>query len=329
MSKPKKRIIGYFLAGDRPEESISTVGLSLEQNIEMINYQALTHLNLSFMLPSSITDEDVDYKIMNMSDEQVRRVINKCHENGVKCILSTIGGGEAVKFNPFTSKAKRQKLYDQIIMYLDEFGFDGIDMDLESGRGGAEYAKLLKELSDALKKRGKLLTMAVAYYIMDGLDAETLSLLDFVNVMAYDGDETGDRRSTYEWAIDHMKRDVYKSIPREKLNLGVPFYGYSNDGRSHWNCDYDYAKLIQMSTFPGKDDVRNNDTLDFPGSLNAFNGQDFRVEHNSEKTIRQKAEYVRESDLGGIMIWDITKDCLRPEDKQYALMDVITAVLVS
>ena len=80
----QKRIVGYFLAEDRSPTAISTVGLSLSDNIENIDYEHLTHLNVSFMVPADTTSAVPQWKIADMTDAQVHRIIELCHQNNVK-----------------------------------------------------------------------------------------------------------------------------------------------------------------------------------------------------------------------------------------------------
>ncbi|MDR1563459.1 MAG: putative Ig domain-containing protein [Oscillospiraceae bacterium] len=321
-----KRVVGYFLGENRLPTAVSTVGLSLDQNIDMIDYASLTHLNVSFLIPADTTSAVPSWQISDMSEAQVQRIIQNCHDNNVKCILS-VGGGAAGTYNFFASTARRTSLYNQIITYLDSYGFDGIDMDIESGRGGTDYASLLAELSTALKSRGKLLTMAVAPYIVEGLGS-SLNLLDFLNVMTYDQNGSGTSNvAEYQWSIDQLNSYAYSSVAKEKMNMGLPFYGYSTDGRPAWNADYDYAKVVALCRAAGNTNFLTQDSISFPGTANLNQpGTAFKIEFNSRATLLQKAQYVKTSNLGGIMIWDVTKDCIREEDKQYALLETLAAL---
>jgi len=323
--KFEKKIVGYFLGEDRPSDAISTVGLSLKDNIEKINYASLTHLNVSFMGPADKTSDVPNWIISDMSDSDVRRIIELCHQNNVKCILS-VGGGANNGYKFFASEARSNSFYNQILTFLDVYGFDGIDMDIESTTDKDKYSAMLSKLSGDLKQRNKTLSMAVAPYIIEGLGTN-VSYFDYFNVMTYDQNGSGTMNvADYDWTMSQLNSYAYQSIPKEKMIVGLPFYGYSTDGRAAWNCDYDYAKVVKMCKQAGNTDYLTKDSVSIPGQYNIYRpGQDFKVEINSRTTIMKKADFVKNSDYGGVMIWDVTKDCIRDEDKDEALLPAVAS----
>ena len=180
----------------------------------------------------------------------------------------------------------------------EKYGFDGADMDWEhpraDGTSKKQYEALMLSLSKRLHKKDKLLTATVlsgatadgnVYYDAAAHTDAVLEAVDFINVMAYDGGE-GERHSSYQFAKNCGKYwKKTRGLPAEKVVLGVPFYS-----RPGW---VDYKTLAE--SVPGaskKDHV-------------TYNGME--VWYNGKKTIAKKTKYAREN-LGGIMIWDLTKD---------------------
>ncbi|MBQ6569863.1 MAG: putative Ig domain-containing protein, partial [Clostridia bacterium] len=172
------------------------------------------------------------------------------------------------------------------------------------------------------------LSMAVAPYIIEGLGTNT-AYFDYFNVMTYDANGSGtDNVASYEWTMSQLNSYAYQSIEKSKMNMGLPFYGYSTDGRPAWNCDYDYAKVVKMCTEQGNTNFLTQDSITFPGEYNQNQpGTSFKVEFNSQATLIRKTEYVRDSNLGGIMIWDVTKDCISQDNSQYALLPQLASLL--
>lgn len=105
---------------------------------------------------------------------------------------------------------KTEKLADAIAAMVEEYGFDGADMDWEHPRvkkgSHKQNEYLLELLAQKLHAKGKLLTAAVlggrdaagnddledqnGYSISDAAMGHTdraLELLDFVHIMSYDG----------------------------------------------------------------------------------------------------------------------------------------------
>ena len=121
-----------------------------------------------------------------------------------------------------------------------------------------------------------------------------LEAFDFINIMSYDA--TGPwspaspgQHSSYSYStkgINFWKNNV--GIPGDKLNLGVPFYGYDFIDPSTVNAvtygsmvalDKSYAELDQVGT----------------------------AYYNGRPTIEAKVE-LASNEVGGIMIWEIGQD---------------------
>src|SRR5690606_24818224 len=94
------------------------------------------------------------------------------------------------------------------------------------------YEKFVVGLASVLKPRGKLVTAAIAVFYKDQFTDRALAQYDFVNLMSYDhtGPWTPEKpgpHSTYEHAVadlDYFLNE--RHIPKEKMVLGVGFYGY-------------------------------------------------------------------------------------------------------
>lgn len=89
----------------------------------------------------------------------------------LKTLLAVGGWNEgSVKYSQMASTPTgRQRFAQSVAAYLDEHGFDGLDLDWEypAARGGVpqdkeSYVLLLQELRSVLEPSGRLLTAAVA-----------------------------------------------------------------------------------------------------------------------------------------------------------------------
>ena len=138
----------------------------------------------------------------------MRRIIELCHQNNVKCILS-VGGGANSGYKFFASEARSNSFYNQILTFLDVYGFDGIDMDIESTTDKDKYSAMLSKLSGDLKQRNKTLSMAVAPYIIEGLGTN-VSYFDYFNVMTYDQNGSGTMNvADYDWTMSQVTCSHY------------------------------------------------------------------------------------------------------------------------
>jgi len=256
-----------------------------------INYEKLTHINIAFENPDAAGN--LSFSPANTT------LIQQAHAKEVKVLVS-IGGGAAtsnlhsIYFN-LISDAQRAGFVGKIAAYLTAHNLDGIDVDLEGSAINQDYGKFIEALSTALKPQGKLVTAALSHVNGgDAVTASTFQYFDFINIMAYD--ETGPwaparpgQHASMAFAKASVDNWLGRGLPKEKAVLGVPFYGYGFG--ADFNQGMGFAEIIQR--FPG------SENQDEAGSTIYYNGI---------PTIRAKAEYVVEEQLGGIMIWQLAQD---------------------
>lgn len=296
-SEGQKKIVGYL------PNSVDVHSFS-----RAFDFSKITHLNIAFENP----DEQGNLSYNNSNDI----LIKSAKAKKVKVLVSIAGGGVSVNpekialYHDLISDSKRAGFVKKISDYLGQHSLDGLDVDLEGDAINADYRKFIKDLSTALKPKGKLLTAALSHINGgDRVPEETFQYFDFINIMAYDStgpwrpDNPG-QHSSFAFAEANMNFWLEKGLPKEKAILGVPFYGYGfgeslNEGMA-------YSEIIK--TFPGAED------LDQVGNIIYYNGI---------PTIKAKAQLALDQEYGGIMIWQIAQDSIG--DK--SLLDAINEVL--
>ena len=260
-----------------------------------IEYAKVTHINIAFENPK----DDVG----NLSDHDGADVlIAKAHANGVEVLVSIAGGGVTdgtplqARYFGLISANRRAGFVAKLAAYVDDHRLDGIDVDLEGPSINADYGPFIRDLSAALRPRGKLLTAALSHgYGGANVPDSALASLDFVNVMAYDAagpwrpDAPG-QHSSMAFAKTSVEYWRKRGLPPSKIVLGVPFYGYGF-GKDFRKGGYSYATILKAH--PGAD------RLDKVGETIWYNGV---------PTVEAKARYARETGLGGIMIWSLHHD---------------------
>lgn len=295
------RVVAYYPSW-RPLSQVSSVP-----------YEDLTHIIYAFALPNA------DGSLRPLENPQAASaLIQKAHAQGVKVLLGVGGWSdhdgllEPVFASATSTAAKRTKLADTITAMCNQYGFDGVDIDWEYPRTSGtykQYEQLIAALSQRLQTRGKLLTTAVIggattsgnpYSGAAAFTDQVLETVDWINVMAYDGDN-GSRHSTYDYAVacgNYWRKT--RGVPAEKVVLGLPFY--ARPGGTP------YRTILQA--VPG---AEKKDTVVYQGKQIWYNGQD---------TIAAKTSYALES-LGGVMIWEITQDAAGEK----SLLSAIRAVI--
>lgn len=302
LSNSDFKVVGYF-----PEWK--------PQKEKEIQYNKLTHINYSFAIPNS------DGTIKPLKEpELAKTIIKKGHANGAK-VLIAVGGWEyngtplePTFISATSTDEKCKKLADSILSLVDEYGFDGVDMDWEhprtDGNSKVQYTLLLKYLREGLDQRDKLLTSAVlagvnaegnVLWDAAGHTDEALSYVDWINVMAYDGGD-GDRHSSFDFAVNSANYWIKtRKLPPSKVVLGVPFYA-----RPTWAS---YEDILKADS-----DAHDKDKAMLDGKEAHYNGLD---------TIIKKTKWAM-NNASGVMIWEISQDST---DKDKSLLNAIYDVV--
>jgi GH18 family chitinase len=209
-------------------------------------------------------------------------------ESGCRLLLCVGGGERSQGFPPMaTDAARRRAFVRQLTDYCREHGFSGVDYDWEHPEGDAQlaaYADLLEETKSRLGADG-LVTIAQSPWRDYG--RRIYEIVDRVHVMSYNHKFPHGRLQAAE---DDVQRMVDFGCPREKLLLGLPFYGRNQRGESRT-----YADLANTdSPVAGNDLVRGY----------ALNGK---------ATVQAKTRFAIDSGLGGVMVWELGQDARDPE----------------
>lgn len=298
------KVIGYIASFTDMKAAIDKTDLS-----------KLTHINLSFTNPNA-QGKLIENGVMtcmpgmqggNVSAADVRYVIDKAQAAGVKVLASVAGGvipACSGNWETLLQPANRQMLVDNLIAFMEEFGLDGIDVDIEGVvltniDNAGNYTPFIQALSAQLVARNKLLTCATASYVGGMIPVSSIPYFDFVNIMSYDAigpswGAAGAQHSTYTMAVDHVTLWKNRGLTKEQLVLGVPFYGY---GFGSYKSDYTYASIL--AEFGA--DVANKDLI---GSACA--GCNY-ITYNGAATILAKTKLALEQG-SGIMIWELSQD---------------------
>lgn len=298
------RVIGYIASFTDMKAAIDKTDLS-----------KLTHINLSFTNPNA-QGELVDNNGMtcmpgarggNVSVADVRYVINKAQAAGVKVLASVAGGVIppcSGNWEVLLQPANRQQLIDNLIGFMEAFGLDGIDVDIEGVLltnidNAGNYTPFIQALSAQLVARKKLLTCATASYVGGMVPVSSIPYFDFVNIMSYDAigpgwGQAGVQHSTYAAAIEHINIWKNRGLTKEQLVLGVPFYGY---GFGSYKSDYTFASLL--AEFGA--DAASRDLIG-----DACAGCNY-ITYNGLPTIKAKTRLGLEQG-SGIMIWELSQD---------------------
>ncbi len=296
VAQNQKLVVGYFANNQW-------------NNLADCDLSGLTHLNISFANPNQKGEIEIYNRL------EVKKELKRAKSLGVKTLLAVAGGGLSGEQQKIWANCVKpsnvDKFIDNIIQTLLDDNYDGIDLDLEHDHFlnmlGSNYAPFVKKLHKKLKEHNLLLSTALfgrhRYAVMT---SEVLSLFDYINVMAYDA--TGNwnlnrpgQHSPMELASGSIEFWRNQGVPREKIILGLPFYGYDFDDEPISNDrSFGYSMIVQWNPeYAYLDEV----------------GKKY---YNGIYTIKNKT-LLSENECGGIMIWHISCDT----KDEYSLMKAI------
>ncbi|KXN74017.1 carbohydrate-binding module family 19 protein [Conidiobolus coronatus NRRL 28638] len=319
-----------------------------------VPWDLLTHVNYAFGL---FTDQD--WKIKIDSPQSLKELVAKSKPTGTKILIS-IGGWTGSKyFSPMVaSAANRATFIKNTLDFVKEYGIDGVDFDWEyPGREGApgniispqdsaNYLIFLKELKAALPSN-ILITCAVRVQPFDGPNGPLKDVsafaqyFDLINLMAYDlngpwSSVTGpvggldyEPGKATPFSVRQAVTDWGNAgIPKNKLVVGVPFYGYALGVSTDMSqSDSQYAQVTN-NNLPSYayNQLFSNNILSSPLEANTNNGWIRKFDkitktpwlfNKNSKTfiayedplsLTHKTEFVRCNGYRGAMLWALNND---------------------
>ncbi len=283
------RIVGYFPWWESAD-------------VDSIDYSKVTDIIYFHIWPNpdgSLDTTDINYDISTL-----HTIRDRAHAAGVNVLISVGGWGVSDDFPAMAAdSSSRANFVANIENFLATHNLDGVDIDWEpvdTETKKDNLALLLSDLSAALSPDGKLVTVAVNSERIE-LRSSAVSSLDWVNVMAYDMNWNNAEHSTFDDSVAALDGYEGIGIPKEKLFLGIPFYGRS----SEWSSEMKYEEIVS-SCSPGPEE-------------NYCNGHFF----NGIELVQQKSQHVMNNGYGGIMIWNLGQDTY----DQTSLLSAINEVL--
>ena len=293
-------------------------GILTESSLSM-----LTHINYAFCSPVS----DSDTSLYTWNWEWVKLAIQAGHAWNIPVLLSMNGGDRLDVI--FASRALRSQLITNMLSKMSELGLDGFDIDWESSkRSAALLETFLQELRTRMPA-GKLLTMDGAYLASATREPSpefVIEYLDWVNVMAYDLHEltqpSGAYHSRYEDVINVMNRWVLAGYPKEKLLLGIPFYG-KDDALNTYN----YYDIVNDLNPPPEQNLETGlkSFTGASGTMQTVAGG--RIWWNGQVEVKRKIDFVIANKLGGVIYWELGRDKLNdPRSLAKTVNDALKAI---
>ncbi len=270
--EPSKRIVGNF-----PEWK--------SEKIDDIDYSKISDIMYFHIKPNP--DGSLDTSDVNFND--LKKIRNKAHAAGVNVLIAIGGWGSS---DEFPSVAKDPELRTKFVRNVENFitknNLDGVDIDWETKINQEKIDNqdlLLSDLSDVLHPLGKLVTISVIGNKLE-LKSTAADHVDWVNLMSFNMNDDNVHHSSFDDSIATLHLYENVGIPKEKLNLGIPFYGRHNEKGD----EKSYEDIVsECSPSPSDEYCKGY----------FFNGIEM---------VKQKSRHVLHNGYGGIMIWSLAHD---------------------
>ncbi len=337
---PDKKVIGYYGAwaaysGFTPDK---------------IDAGKLTHINYSFANIGGDYKLMLGYPDIDASNISKLNALKKTYPN-LKTMIAVGGWSWSGRFSDAALTEESRTIFaDSCVDFIVKYGFDGIDIDWEYPVAGGlpanvrrpedkqNFTLLMAKIREKLDAKGKLdgkqylLSFAGAagsWYLNNIELAKLAQYVDYANIMTYDihGSwdsytdfnaplyDNSDISPQFKWSVDaSINAWLNTGFPKDKLVMGVPFYGYIFKAVTNANkglyqtysgsASINYAN-IAANYLNDSSYIRHFHEQSMVPWL--FNGSTF-ITYEDEQSMNLKAQYIKSKGLSGAMIWELSQD---------------------
>lgn len=273
----------------------------------------MTHINYAFGDVAPTFDS-----IIIKNPERLKQIVELRELNPNLKIVLSVGGWTSGNFSEMAGSSEyRKKFAADCRRKIEQYKLDGIDIDWEyptAGEGAGissspddtkNYTLMMRDIRKAIGKK-KLLTLA-GIWSAKYIDFKSIMpYVDFVNIMSYDmtpaskgfphnplyeSPATGAR--TVEAAL---KAHLAAGIPREKLVLGLPFYGRGVEPYP------DYMEYKDTRILPGTEAVWDS-VAQSVYMVDSKTGS-ILMGFENPASLAAKLHYINTQRLRGAMYWE-------------------------
>lgn len=328
-----------------------------------IDYSKFDIVNYAFAIPTANFDLSIP---TDPSGNLLRGFVKACKAGNTKALLSIGGWGGSTYFSPAVRTASsRATFIGNIVKYYNQYNLDGIDLDWEypgqvsagnqlDPSDTANFQTFLGELRTALPQ-GALITGAVSHQPWMASNgqpvpsvARAAAAMDYIMIMNYDvwgssanpgpnaplANLCGNSTQPQANAAAGVKAWSAAGMPRDKILLGIPAYGYINTSTKKTLRTRAEKRAVQLTSMDGstRSGQINFSTLVSQGALKLGNDGLYDgsggwtkywddcsdtpflsdgsrvVTYDDTSSIFDKGAFVGKAGVGGISMWSLEGD---------------------
>ncbi|RYZ41751.1 MAG: chitinase [Myxococcaceae bacterium] len=312
---------------------------------EKVDFSAITHLMVGRVTPNPDGTLTAQFDHDDGPDI-ARRLAERAHAAGRQAILMVGGAGTHEGWVGAASDANRAKFAANLRRVMNDFGYDGLDLDWEPVEP-EDRPKLLALVRDLRRQRSNITLTFPIHWInanfpadADPWFAQLAPYFNQINVMSYE--MIGPWEGWESWHTSALRGEqglhptsiasslelwVKAGIPKAKLGLGIPFYGMAwrhiTGPYQPFTGESDYAggdnvftyKKIRDLSAKGTlhwDDTAQASYVTFPANGLVEDGTVTWISYDSPRAIAAKGAFVKEEGYGGAIIWTVNQGCTDP-----------------
>lgn len=253
---------------------------------------------------------------------QIDAAVEQAHSKNIK-VLALVhnllygksGTGEQAAHEVLKNAKSRHRFIGQVLELVKSKGFDGVNIDIETilPHDGNNFSLLIRELKITFAKHDLLVTVCVPAKTRDSYPGQWGQPFDYkeignwadrVVVMAYDehGYSSGPGPIASTPWLKNVIRYSVKVIPRDRILLGVPAYGFDWSDNDKKPAYLSFQKAI--ATAKAKNVVPEIDeTFKAPHFNYQVNNENHQVWFENSISSKYKIELAQRNGLQGIAIW--------------------------
>lgn len=279
----------------------------------------------------------------NFNSERLSAIIHKAKKAGAKVLLGIQCYNNDTLESIVNHPLRRKRVIEQALELLQQKNFDGINIDFEhsnspSSSTSQNFTRFVQDLTKAVKLKSPAYLVSIDVYA-DSLvknriyQVETISLfVDHIIIMAYDfhransisAGPVAPLRSAHPasyYSLTKTMADFYQAVPKEKLILAVPYYGYEwqtaseKFGASAYPGSGALATYKRVINLVEAQSVKINwDSISMtPWLVYKNGGQTKQIYFDNPYSLSLKYQLIKEADIAGVALWALGYDGQRPE----------------
>lgn len=252
-----------------------------------------------------------------------RSLVEEIHGYGIN-VLPVVSNFVGTQFNPFiirniiTHRDAQANLINNLISMLERSNTDGVNLDLENmfPEDRALFTAFVTRLSNALRARGKLVTISVPAMTKDEPEAQWKGAFDYraigrvvdrVVLMTYEehwpASDPGPVASS-PW-VNGVLTYATSQINPAKIHLGLPMYGYD------WPLDQGKGKSVTYTRAMNlaaryKAQIQWDRVMQAPHfTYTDDKGIEHRVWFENVASVQAKVALARQFRVRGLAIWEM------------------------